>query len=122
MFYPIKKTDVNELGMNSNIKFHILSENAMKMCGFGFISSDNRWYFYKGITEHISLEVTIESDETGKIEVLDNYWLRPYDFQTMIESGNPSKVAVDVQKEVYMWMNSFSLFGIIEGWEWGDYI
>lgn len=120
-FYPIKETEVNEFGNNKNIKFHVVDKDIMESCGFKKLK-DGTWCFCKGITHRISFNVTIKKDDNGYIDILDNDWLQPYDFQAFIMNGNPNEVAIKVQKEVYQWMDSFKTFGIIEYWEWGDYI
>lgn len=109
-------------GQNANIKFHIKDEETMKSLGFGFTYGE--WLFSLGLTDTISLNIHILENEEGIIQILDDDFLQPYDFQNMIiEKGNKApSVAKKVQNEVYIIMCSLSANGIISGWSIGDYI
>lgn len=125
MYYDIKETELDDYGQNKNILFHIKDIDIMNVCGFRHLTSTKEWYFCESMGENISINITISDDnEKGKIDVLDDLFFQPYDFQEFIMrlKNNAPKKALYVQKELYQIMDSFKTFGIIEGWEWGDYI
>lgn len=123
--------DVNNHRVNANIKAHILTDCEMRKFGF----SDNNekcWYFmrmikfpknklYKGV--EISFNVTIPKDGSDiNIEILDEAFLQPYDYQSMINDGNAPEAAWIVREQVEFWMYELKRSGIISGHKYGDYI
>jgi len=117
-----KDVPLDERGQNKNIKFHILDEETMKSYGFGH--SYGEWIYNLGITDTISLNIIITDDEEGRIDVIDDDFLQPYDFQSMIinmgdKAPNMAKIT---QKKVYEIMEGLVYGGIISGWNVGDYI
>ena len=117
-----KDVPLDSKGNNENIKFRIIKEDAMKACGFGH--TYGKWIYSLGITDTISLNITINDDCSGEIQILDEDFMQPYDFQGMIlEKGDKTNAtALTVQKRVYSILNDFSFMGIINGWNYGDYI
>lgn len=113
---------LDERGQNKNIKFHILDDETMKSYGFGH--SYEEWIYNLGITDTISLNIIITDDCEGRIDVLDDDFLQPYDFQSMImnDTNKVNNVAKTVQKKVYTVMENLVYGGIISGWNVGDYI
>lgn len=113
---------LDERGQNKNIKFHILDEETMK--SYGFSHSYGEWIYNLGITNTISLNIIITDDEEGRIDILDDDFLQPYDFQSMIiNNGDKApNVAKTTQKKVYNIMENLVYSGIISGWNKGDYI
>lgn len=111
---------LTEFGQNKNIKFHILDTDIMQSCGFRFFN--NHWFFCIGITDTISMIITIEQNEEGKIDIMDDDFMQPYDFQSMINKGNPNNTVKIVQKKVYEIMENLIKSKIITGWNRGDYI
>ena len=113
---------LNECGQNKNIKFHVLDKETMNSYGFGF--TYERWLFNVGITDTISLNISISNDCEGLIDVVDDDFLQPYDFQNMIINmgNNAPNVAKITQKKVYEIMEGLVYGGIISGWNVGDYI
>ena len=117
-----KDVPLNKNGQNSNIKFHILDVSIMQSYGFGY--TYGQWIYNIGLTDSISLNITITDNNDGQIDILDDTFLQPYDFQSMIMSkgNNAPSVAKTVQKKVYEIMEGLSYYGIISGWNYGDYI
>lgn len=113
---------LDERGQNANIKFHVLDKETMNSYGFGY--TYERWIFNVGITDTISMNITISDNGEGLIDILDDDFLQPYDFQSMIiNSGNNAPtIAKTIQKKVYEIMNNLVYGGIISGWNVGDYI
>ena len=110
-------------GQNKNIKFHVVDKETMNDCGFGLTYGE--WIMCIGLTDTISFNLKIGNDEeVGIINILDDDFLQPYDFQAMIiKDGNKApSLAKKVQNDVYMIMCNLSANGIISGWNIGDYI
>ena len=117
-----KDVPLDERGQNANIKFHVLDKSTMELYGFGY--TYERWLFNVGLTDTISMNITISDDCEGLIDILDDNFLQPYDFQSMIinDGDKVSSVAKTVQKKVYEIMEGLVYGGIISGWNVGDYI
>ena len=119
--FPIKETKIDENGQNKNLRFHIVNESLMRSVGFRH--THNFWILCDSM-DTISINIKITDDEIGTINVLDDYFCQPYDFQLMIsEKGdNAPSSAIEIQHKLYMILDSMKTFGILEGWEWGDYV
>ena len=117
-----KDVPLDERGQNANIKFHVLNKETMNSYGFGY--TYERWVFNVGLTDTISLNITISDDGKGLIDILDDDFLQPYDFQSMIINNgyNAPSIAKTTQKKVYEVMEGLVYSGIISGWNVGDYI
>ena len=117
-----KDVPLDERGQNANIKFHVLNKETMNSYGFGY--TYERWVFNVGLTDTISLNITISDDGKGLIDILDDDFLQPYDFQSMIinNGDNAPTIAKTTQKKVYEIMEGLVYGGIISGWNVGDYI
>ena len=117
-----KDVSLDERGQNANIKFHVLDKETMNSYDFGY--TYERWLFNVGLTDTISMNIAISDDGEGLIDILDDDFLQPYDFQNMIiEMGNNApSIAKIIQKKVYEIMNNLIYSGIISGWNYGDYI
>ena len=119
--YEIKETEVDERGQNKNLRFHIINEHLMESVGFKH--THDFWLLYDCI-DCISINILIKDNGVGVIDVLDDEFCQPYDFQQMIlEKGdNAPKMAIEIQRKLYTILDSMKTFGILEGWEWGDYV
>ena len=117
-----KDVPLDERGQNANIKFHILDKETMNSYGFGY--TYERWLFNVGLTDTISMNITISNEGEGLIDILDDNFLQPYNFQSMIiNNGDKAPIiAKTVQKKVYEIMEGLVYSGIISGWNVGDYI
>lgn len=122
--YLGKPVEINEHGNNAAIKVHILDDETMKLNGFRrFISGeDNWWYFCKRVHKDITFNMTIYDSGEWHIDILDECFLQPYDYQAMYESGNYRPVVLTVMENVNEIMDSFVHKGIISGWKVGDYV
>lgn len=114
--------------LNDNIKGHILSDEEMIALGFedrGFGS----WMFFelldqpsKGF-EGTSFSMRIEKDtEEVFIDVLDEAYLQPYDYQSILQWDPNHKFANFIHKRVQNLMKKFLKAGVITGYTPGDYI
>lgn len=113
---------LDENHQNANIKANILSDSEMRELGFTDFAKDS-WYFCRevgGKNSDISFNITIHK-RTGNIiiEVLDEMFLQPYDFQMFI-GGNDT--ANKVYDDVQSYMKYFIDNGVISGYTLDDYI
>ena len=83
----------------------------------------NSFYCCISLGYEISFNMNIFHDNTGTIDILDDDFCQPYDFQYMISNNkNPNKVALEIQEKVYEIMENLKALGIINNWNKGDYI
>lgn len=127
--YLGKLVEINEHGNNAAIKVHILDDYLMRDFGFKYFGGvptrpqdTPRWYFCKSVHRDITFNFTIYSEDDWQIDILDECFGQPYDYQAMYESGNRRPVVMAVMKNVDEIMCSLKYKGIISGWEVGDYI
>ena len=66
--------------------------------------------------------MTIYDSGDWRIDILDECFCQPYDYQAMYERGNYRPVILTVMENVNEIMDSFVHKGIISGWKVGDYI
>ena len=129
--YKGKEFTLNDNCNNVAIKCNILDESIMRLARFTDYSP-GRWYYCrdlvplaKGISFNISIDK--ENPENWRIDVLDEEFLQPYDYQSMIQRElNGEKFQGDfhwkVSEQVEYEMEHLTRLGIIDGWEKGDYI
>lgn len=118
--------EVNERGMNSKIRATVLPDERMREIGFTNFD-EPRWYFCKSVGEkngEISFNVTIPKARPDllQIDVLDDDFLQPYDFQHLLEVNPDFKFALEVWRNVERWMKTLADAGVISGHEYGEYI
>lgn len=118
--------EVNERGINKKIKVHLLPEKEMRKLGF----TDYRegyWYFCRGVVSNITFSISINKKDPAdfQIDVLDDDFCQPYDYQAMLSKETytkPNKVAVKTYEEVEKWMAYLEEHGIVSGHVKGEYI
>lgn len=127
--YLGKPVEINEHGNNAAIKVHILDEATMKLNGFKYFGGVPtrpqdvpHWYYCNRVYKDITFNFTIYSEDDWRIDILDEWFCQPYDYQAMYESGKYSTVVLTVMENVNEIMDSFVHKGIISGWKVGDYI
>lgn len=116
--------DVNENGLNANIKAHILPDEKMHQLGFSDRSKDT-WYFEEYWDDvEISFNVRIQKNNPDdlKIDVLDENFLQPYDYQYLLSRDPNFKVAKMIKHRVDKCMSRLVEEGVLSGWEIGDYL
>ena len=125
--YPLTKHD-----NNANIKIHIFDEDIMRKARF----TDYRegyWYFCKDLrplAHGISFNLSIKKDDPTewRIDVLDEAFCQPYDYQSMIDREMWDHENFDgsfhwrVDEMVVLIMEHLVRLGVISGWKKGDYI
>lgn len=128
--------EVNKNSVNKKIKAQILSDDEMREIGFTDHCKD-RWYFcrmikfpnnkrYRGF--EVSFSVTIPKDESDiRIDVLDEAFCQPYDYQSMIINSRKKKVKLNetckiVFEQVEEYMKYLQDKGVLSGHIYGEYI
>jgi hypothetical protein len=117
--------ELNKNGVNAKIKANILSDAQMRKIGFTDYCED-KWFFFKMLkgVDDISFSLTISKSDVAdfRIDVLDENFCQPYDYQSMLERNPSFKYALKVKEQVEHWMKHLHDNGVISGHEYGEYI
>lgn len=129
-----ENVELNSHGVNAKIKAHIFDDAKMREFGFTDYAKD-RWYFCRGINFKdvkkkrglndidISFSVTIPKDGSDiQIDVLDEWFCQPYDYQYILEKDPGHKIANIVKEQVEYWMEKLQEEGVLKGHVRGEYI
>lgn len=120
-----KNVKLNKYHVNAALKSHILSNEDMKNYGFRYVRNYNSWYYTHTIYDlDISFNVTIyvDNQDEPNIEVLDECFCQPYDYQYILSRDPKFKVALIVKDFVEEQMAKLQTAGIISGFTKGMYI
>ena len=120
------KVNLTKNHNNANIKVNVLPDDKMREIGFTDFNPKS-WYFCRlgvGGLDDISFSISIPKDNPSDwcIDILDENFLQPYDYQAMIERKTDNDIPYRVQKDVEHWMEYLKESGIISGHEYGEYI
>ena len=121
--------EVNSNGVNKLIKYNILSDEKMRDIGFTDYTEDT-WYFCRMIKFpkghrgfDISFNVSIPKDNSDiQIDVLDESFCQPYDYQYMLDKNPEFEPALVVKEQVEDWMKYLQDNEVISGHVYGEYI
>ena len=126
-----QKLKLNNNSVKAKIQAHILTDEKMKEIGFTNYHEPN-WHFCRGIQFpkekrykgfDISFSVTIPKDGSDiRIDVLDEDFCQPYDYQKMLENNPNFEPCLIVKKQVEQWMNYLQEKGVLSGHVFGEYI
>lgn len=125
----MEEVKLNSHGVNKLIKAHLLSEKEMREIGFSDFCKDT-WYFYryfkpiKKIDFEVGFSVSINKKDPLdlRIDVLDEDYCQPYDYQSMLENNPTFAPALKVQKFVEECMAYLRNKGVLSGHIEGEYI
>lgn len=109
---------------NALIKAHVLKEDKMREIGFTDYKEDT-WYFCQMLKEihNISFGISIQKDGTKfEIDVLDEDYLQPYDYQNMLRRDPKFLYALIAHVQVQECMKYLQDNGVISGYVANDYI
>ena len=117
---------LNSNGINSEIIAHILPDEKMYEIGFTDNMPD-RWYYCKRLIDDkfggITFNVVIPKDGSDlDIEILDEGFLQPYDYQIIRSVSDHPSIADEVFEKVESEMKYLEDAGIFSGHEYGEYI
>ena len=118
----MRNIKLNSNHVNAKIQAMILPDDEMREAGFTD-SFKERWYLgktlnlpkkYKGV--EITFNVSIPKDGSDiSIDVLDEDFLQPYDYQEIL-SQNPNHVLANLVKvQVELWMEFLQDAGVLSG-------
>lgn len=113
---------LNKHGNNAAIKYHILTEDKMKKAGFRKTSTG--WYFFKPLDKRsrISYNVSIPFDEDGRIDILDELFGQPYDYEFLLEEDPKFAFAQTIKAGAVYYTMLLQQQGVLSGYTYGDYI
>lgn len=114
---------VNENGVNANIKAHILSEDKMRELGFTDFR-EGYWYYCKDLGGDITFNLSINKTNAldFKLDILDENYCQPYDYQYMLILKPDSRFATQIEKAVEEQMKYLQNAGVLSGHVRGNYI
>lgn len=135
MYFGIKKKNkiinydvpLNENHNNANIKINILEEYRMRELGFTDYCKDT-WYYCTRVIDKkkfivtFNLSINKQNPKDFTIDILDEDFLQPYDYQAGIKMSPDFKPYLQVHRKVQKIMKYLIESGIIENYNLGDYI
>jgi len=116
--------EVNKYGVNKCIKAYLLSDERMREIGFTDYRKGN-WYFCRDLIKgDISFNVTINKKDAEdlRIDVLDEHFGQPYDYQYYLINDPNFDFAIKVRDKVEYWMEYLQGNGVLSGHVKGEYI
>ena len=120
---PIKE-ELTSKGFTNRIK---ISENQTKatLLEYGFTNHNKSTLYYMEMIDSntsFNLTVSVSTLEIKNIDVLNEEWLQPYDYQAEILKGEYSGKTRNVYNKVNNILSKLQKDGIIIGYEKGMYI
>ena len=112
---------LNHCGQNANLKGNILNDKKMEANEFYYNIHLDRWRLWENLGCDISLTIKI-AGEYLFIDVLDESFAQPYDYQAILRRTPDHKFALDIHNQVQAIMKQLSDCGIIDGYIANDYI
>ena len=126
--------NLNSHYVNADIKAHILSDDQMKAAGFRYIKINNKnnlgeWVYVNrlDIPNNYNIEITfsvyipIDGSDIN-IQVIDEDFGQPYDYQYMLENNPRFAFALFIRERVEEQMQKLQDAGILSGHNKYDYI
>lgn len=115
--------EVNENGNNTKLSVKILPEEFMREFGFTDFK-EGYWYYCKSVGDETTFNVSINKQDPSdfRIDVLDENFCQPYDYQSYIMSGKIFKFVEDVYNNVEDELAKLTEAGILEGHKRGEYV
>lgn len=122
----MKDFKTRDNGTNAAIRAHVLSDRRMRELGFTDYAKDT-WCFCRmlhPIKYEISFNVSIKKNNPDdlRIDILDEDFLQPYDYQYMLSNSSTNKVALAVKEQVDKLMMYLIDNGVLSNWQVGDYV
>lgn len=116
-------TEIDKNGLNKVIGYKLLSDKEMRKCGFQNCTG-KRWYYSRVVAPETTLNIAIPTTSDGdfRIDVLDEDFLQPYDYQKYLMEYPKHAFAKLVKEQVEKHMIQLTNDGIITGYILGMYI
>lgn len=117
---------LNKNGTNAAITATILPDEQMREIGFTDCVKDS-WFFCVSLvcekSFRVTLNVTIPKNGSDiRIDVLDDAFCQPYDYQYMLSNNPNFEPALKVRNAVEKWMKYLQDRGVLHGHNENDYI
>jgi len=114
---------LNKHGVNACIKAYLLPDEQMRKIGFTDCR-EGYWYFCRDLGHEISFSITISKADTEDlcIDVLDEDFGQPYDYQYYLINDPNFDFAIKVRDKVEYWMEYLQDEGVLSGHIKGEYI
>lgn len=115
--------ELNEFHCNTKLKGKILGTEEMKKLRFR--ENEEKWYLFKPLKEGIELFVYIYKDnptDRVDIQVIDEDFGQPYDYQSCLERNPSHSFALKIQDLVEKEISKLQEAGVISGHVFGEYI
>ncbi|WP_176892854.1 hypothetical protein [Fusobacterium ulcerans] len=118
---------LNKRNTNANIKVNIFDDGKMRELGFTDYSKYTWYYLAYIINEKhfkvtFNLQINKQNPDNFKIDILEENWLQPYDYQAGLRKYPKFEKYLQVHNKVQEIMKHLIEVGIIEGYNLGDYI
>lgn len=126
--------NLNSHYVNADIKAHILSDDQMKAAGFryekGYDKNIDKWVYthwldvpenYNDTEITFSVHIPIDGSDIN-IQVIDEDFGQPYDYQYMLENNPRFAFALFIRERVEEQMQKLQDAGILSGHNKYDYI
>lgn len=119
-----RKEELTSKGFTNRIQIsnHQTKESLLT---YGFTNHDKPTLYYMTMIDgniSFNLSVRIDTLEITKLDVLNEEWLQPYDYQSEILSGSYSGKAQNTYHKVNNILSKLQKDGIITGFEKGMYV
>lgn len=121
---PPKKEELTEKGFTNKIKI-AEKQTVESLLSYGFSNNHSpTLYFCKNLGSDISFNLSIDKNtlEISNIDILDENFLQPFDYQSMILNGKTNDFNVSIYHKVNDIMAKLQFDGVITGFEKGMYI
>ncbi|MET3505508.1 hypothetical protein [Halalkalibacter oceani] len=104
------------------MKVNILNDMQMRELSFTEYRK-GYWHYCKTVEEDITFNLTVKKEDSSfKIDVLDENFLQPYDYQYYLSQDPNFKFALTVKDKVEKIMLDLTEKGIVENYTAGEYI
>lgn len=119
---PTKGTDEN--GLSLAIEFHVLPHDDMVAAGFRIpYKGANHYSLCRTVERETTFNVSVPTDGSrGRIDILDEMFCQPYDYQSILMDHPDHPFANRVKARVDDEMEALVKAGVLSGWSRDDYI
>lgn len=118
------KDDLTKKGFNKNIKINE-NQTAETLMKYGFTNhNEPTLYFCRVVGKDITFNLSVNKKtlEIENIDVLDERFLQPYDYQAILMKNKSQKHAKNIYYQVNDLLMKLLNDGIITGFEIGMYV
>lgn len=115
---------IAESGFNKNIKINP-KQTTQSLIDYGFTNHyEPHLYFLQMLNENISFSITVikETLEIERIDVLDEDFCQPYDYQSILMRENDFEFARRIYYQVNNILSKMQEDGIVTGFQVGMYV